>query len=818
MMKPFISSFFVVSLGFAEITTDMTNSLSPELQKQLMEYTGQNTLSDDDQISDLLKRRSMKKKFHMEQPDTLDQMDSTLKVEPAAGDTFNVYQKIIRGDTINPDSMLETLEIFGHDIFSNSRPSTFAPAGNISVPSNYVINSEDEIIILIWGRLNEEYKLKVERNGTINIPRLGPVHVAGLPFSEMKNNILSRISQIEGVNASVSVGTMRTIGVYVVGEVKSPGFYTLSALSNVTNALFAAGGPNKNGSLRNIQLKREKKLITKIDFYDFLLNGNDKSGFRLQAGDVIHVPIIKKMVAVTGNVRRSALYEIKGGETLDEVLSLAGGITPAAWTNSIQIDRFVDNKNQVVIDIDTVEKTIPSISIEDGDVVKIYPILNKNENAVYLTGNVVRPGKYEYKGSMRLTDLILDYTGLLPETYLDYAVIIRQDPPRYLNRILTFNLKDALDNPTSENDPPLQERDQIIIYHLDYFEPDRSVEIDGSVTTAGKYKLLENMKIRDLILQAGGLRDDASSTKGELYRRQVNEDRDLVSTVKIEFCVSCALDNNADHNIELKRLDRVYIRSKLGWEKERKIKLEGQFKYPGTYVLFEEETLGDLIERAGGFRKNAYVDAAVLTRKSVRELEQKRVREYSMQLENDLLEISSQMAYNENSQEAQALLEQQMALKKNLLDLKTFGRVVIDLTDKVKYDNFTLEDGDSLFVPRKLNTVSVIGEVYNPSTFQFDESEKVVSHFIEAAGGVKNTADVRHIYIIKANGSIITNKKEKIRRAVLEPGDAVVVPQKIKYANPHKIFVDTVDAIFKVSSLLGTVVALIIAVDRIRSD
>jgi protein involved in polysaccharide export with SLBB domain len=261
----------------------------------------------------------------------------------------------------------------------------------------------------------------------------------------------------------------------------------------------------------------------------------------------------------------------------------------------------------------------------------------------------------------------------------------------------------------------------------------------------------------------------------------------------------------------------VYIRSKLGWEKERKIKIEGQFNYPGTYVLFEEETLGDLIERAGGFKNNAYVDAAVLTRKSVKELEEQRIREYSMQLENDILQISSQMAYKDNSQEAQAILEQQLALKKNLLDLKTLGRVVIDLTNKENYRNFTLEDGDSLYVPRKIKTVSVIGEVYNPATFQFDESEKTVSHFIEAAGGVKNTADIRHIYIIKANGSIITNKKKRVIRATLEPGDAVVVPQKIKYTNPHKLFVDTVDAVFKIASLLGTIVALMIAVDRINN-
>ena len=806
----------VIILIIAHVGATQSNllnqQLSPEMQKQLLEKTGVSDISDIDveKLSRINKDRTIDKE---KTDDTVGISDS---LSPEDTVPLSTYEKIFHGDTLNPDSMLNSLRIFGHDFFTNATPSTFAPTNTFSIPADYIINSSDEIIIHTWGRINEEYRLKVDRDGTISIPRIGQVVVAGLPFSEMKNNILSRINNIEGVTASVSVGTLRTIGIFIVGEVKVPGFYTVSALSNITNALFHAGGPTKNGSLRNLQLKRNKQTVATIDLYDFLLNGKDATGLRLQSGDVIHVPLVKKMVAVTGNVRRSAFYEINKNENLQDVIDLAGGITPSAWTNTIQIDRFFENQKKIIIDIDSTSNGIASIPVLDGDVIKIFPILDQNQNAVFLTGNVLRPGKYEYKEGMRVGDIIPDYTSLLRETYLDYAIIIRQDPPRYLSRIQTFNLKDAIDYPESEQNIVLQPRDYIIVYKLDYFEPDRTIEIDGSITNAGKYQLLENMTIRDLILQAGGLRDDASSTRGELYRRKVDEKQDLVSTVKIDFCVECALNGEPRYNLSLTRLDKVFIRSKLGWEEERKVTLRGQFNFPGTYILFEGETLGELIDRAGGFTNDAYLAASVFTRRSVRELEVKRNIEYRTQLESDILNLSAELSSKENPAEAQAILEQQLALKEKKSAMRATGRIVINMEDSKNYDDFILEDGDDLYIPRNLNTVSVIGEVYNPSTFKFDETNNAVSHFLEAAGGVKQSSDAKHIYIIKANGNIITNKRQRVMEYHLSPGDAIVVPQKIRFSNPHKLFVDSVDAVFKISMLLGNLITLILAINSLQ--
>lgn len=729
---------------------------------------------------------------------------------------LSIYEKMILGENVDPDSVLSTLSVYGYDVFKNSRPSTFAPNDNAAVPADYPINSDDEINVMLWGRINEEYRLKVGRDGTINIPRIGPIQVAGLTFESTKKNIIDRVGKIEGVNVTISMGSLRSIGIYIVGEVVSPGYYTVSALSNVTNALFAAGGPSKSGSLRNVQLKRNGQKVASFDFYDFLMSGYDKTGYRLQSGDVIVVPIIQSMAAVVGNVRRNALYELNGKTSLEKIITLAGGMTPSAWTNKIQIERFNKNQHRLILDLDSCNGKLPEVEIQDGDLIKIFPILDKDNNAVYLTGNVLRPGKFQYKEGMRVRDLITNYNSILPETYFDYAVIYRFEPPSYVNNIVPFNLKMALEDNNSSENLKLKPKDQLIIYNRDFFEPDRYVFIDGSVTKAGRYKLLDNMKIRDIILQAGGLKDEASPIRGELYRRQsANVER--ISTEKLDFCVECAMADSSGDNLILRKSDHIFIRSKKGWEEERNVSLRGQIVYPGKYILYEGETLGDLIKRAGGFKDDAYLAAAVFTRISVKEFENKRMEEYSRQLETDIMRLSAEIAAKDNPEDANALLVQQMALKEKLKISTATGRVVIDIRNEKNYDDFSLEDGDEVYIPRNQNTVSVLGEVYNPSTFKYDNHNISVSHYIESAGGLKEeSSDNKHVYIIKANGSIITNKTTDIFSTALEPGDAVVVPQKLKYSNGHKAFVETVDSIFKIATLLASIITLVVAVNSIQ--
>lgn len=794
----FFSAVFLVS-GQSKSNTDLLllNKLGSSLSKDKIEYSND--------VSRLLNKYTTKK--DTSEIDTVDSLSTTDSTDSIKTNDLSVYQKLITGENINPDSMLKNINIFGYDLFSKLQPFTFAPTNEASVPADYPISAGDEINLLLWGRINEEYNLTVSRDGTINIPRIGPVSVANQTFNNMKKNITDRIEKIGGVNSSISMGKLRTIGVYIVGEVKTPGFYTISALSNVTNALFYAGGPTHNGSLRNVQLKRNGKIVATIDFYDFLLSGNDHSNLKLQSGDVIIVPLIKEMAAVVGNVRRSALYELKEKTNLKDIIEIAGGITPAAWVNRIQIERFLKNEKKIVLDIDSINQKFSQFEIMDGDIVKIYPILEKDKNAVYLSGNVLRPGKYEFHDGMKITDIIPDYHCLLPETYFEYAIILRQEPPSFLNRIIAFDLKQILENPDSQQNILLQERDQIVIYDRDFFEPDRSVSIEGAVTKTGKYKLLNNMKIRDLILQAGGLSDEASPTRGELYRR-VSRNNEIISIEKLDFSIESAMKDDPQHNLLLQKSDWVFIRSKKGWENERKVTLSGQFVYPGTYVLFEKETLGDLIKRAGGFKDDASLSAAIFTRKSIGELQKKYANEYSKQTEMDILKLSTDATTKLDPELIKLITNQQLSLTKKSDEEIVSGRVIIDLNDESNYSDFYLEDGDELHVPRTSNTVSVVGEVFNPSTFKYEKNNRKVSDVIETAGGMKKNADKKRVYIIKANGKIVTNKSIKILSSNLEPGDAVVVPQKIKYS---KGFAESIKVVFETLGALTTVVTLIVA-------
>ena len=722
---------------------------------------------------------------------------------------LSVYEKILRNKIVDPDSLLKTLAVFGIDVFKNAKATTFAPENYLATPADYAIGAGDEINILLWGRINEQYRLKVDRDGRINIPHLGPVPVAGMPFSAMQKNILDRIQSIEGVQASVTMGELRSISVFIVGEVKSPGMYTVSSLSNVTNALFAVGGPSKRGSLRNIQLKRNGNQIATIDFYDFLLSGKDNAGIRLKSGDVIMVPIVKKMVAVAGNVRRSALYEIHQGTMLKELIALAGGLTPAAWTNRIQVERFLNNQYQMVLDIESdTNRALPEFEIQDGDIVKVFPIVIKDKNVVYLTGNVYRPGKYEFKDGMKIIELLPDYQSLLPETYFDYALVLRTEPPNFLGRIIPFNLAKAMEDKTSPDNISLQPRDAVMVYSRDYFEPDRTVFIGGAVTNPGKQKLLENMKIRDLIIKAGGLLEEASKERGELYRRVNNNE--IVSTEKIEFNVEQALSDNPQNNMGLKKFDMVYIRSKKGWENEKHVHLKGEIVYSGEYVLLSGETLGDIIERAGGFTKDAYLPAATLTRPSVKALERKRMDEYVNRLQGDALTVSTELTAKQQAGDVQAMLQQQQLLFNRLRETQSSGRVVIDLTNKDAYKNFMLEDGDSLYVPKQVGTISVIGEVYNPATFRLESAKTSAKYYVEMAGGLKQSADAKNVYVIKANGSVVTRKNVDIMEYALAPADVVVVPQKIEFKNNFKIFMDSIDSIVKISGLLLSVATILI--------
>jgi protein involved in polysaccharide export with SLBB domain len=725
-------------------------------------------------------------------------------LEKDNGHKGSTYEQIVRGMYRNPEQMLSSLTVFGTAVFSRTHRVSSGDASSVPVPADYTIGAGDEIILTMWGRINDEQHLTVTREGYIQIPHIGQVGAAGMTFKALQQTIRSKIEHMQGVNASVTMGQLHAIYVYIMGEARSPGRYTIGALSSLTNALFAAGGLTKDASLRQVQVKRHGRTVAEVDLYDFLLSGESRENLRLMSGDVIFIPTVDRMAAIAGNVMRSAIYEFNEGDDVQDLIELAGGLTPAAWTTRIQVERLVRNEYRIVLDIatDAAADTLSSFPLHDGDIVKVYPIVEKDKNAVYLTGNVVRPGKYEFAPGMRINDVLPDHTALAYNTFTEYALIKRYAPHNRGKKLVPFDLGAAIEGAEDQN-IRLAPQDSIIVFNRAYFDPQRTVTIKGTVNEPGTVQLHEDMTIRDLIITAGGLKEEASLARGELYRK--NFEGEYVTTQQINFCVSCALQNDPAHNHVLKKQDMVYIRIKKGWQPEKRIVLSGEFVYPGEYVIKGDETLGAVIQRAGGFTDEAYIEGALFSRASVRQRQAQQQREYIERLRTQMATLSAQMAAKGKTEEAQSILSQQQALLSQLQRGRPDGRVVIDFSRKNEYRSFTLENGDSLHVPDAIKTVSIVGEVYNPRTFILMPRHPA-QDYIDRAGGFTRQAEKNKVYIIKANGTIVSSGMTNVMRYRVGGGDAIVVPQKIEYANRFRIFMQTLDSVYKFAATAGIII------------
>ena len=410
------------------------------------------------------------------------------------------------------------LKRFGADFFSEAEVSVTVDRKDVPVPMSYVIGPGDEIKLLLWGRVNAQYDLIVDRDGKVTIPQIGPLHVSGLTFEQMSKQLIKQAEQIVGANIDISMGSPKMIPIFVIGDVKRPGSYTVGSFSTITDALLTAGGPTEIGSMRNVQLKRKGRLVTTFDLYDLLLKGDKSHDVALLAGDVIFVPITGPVAGIAGNVRRPALYELKHRYDLEYLLELAGGITPSAYTQQIQIERIVRNQRHIVMDIDDKKMAkAAEITLHDADLVKIFPIMDINVNVVYLNGNVKRPGKYEMKPGMRLGDLLKSPDDLLSETYLEYALIKRLEPPDMKTVLVPLNLENLLLKKDERANVELKPRDSIYIFHQGLFKDSPFVRIEGEIrgdcaTDAEKprysqYRLSQSLKAIEEDLKKQGLTD-----------------------------------------------------------------------------------------------------------------------------------------------------------------------------------------------------------------------------------------------------------------------------------------------------------------------
>lgn len=725
----------------------------------------------------------------------------------------------------------KTLTQFGYSLF-NQPVSTFAPTDDVPVSNDYLIGPDDEMKILIWGRVNDSLDLFVNRDGTILVPEFGPVQVAGLTFSQAKQVIEDHGRQITGVKIDVTMGKLRTMQVFVIGEVNQPGAYTVSALSRVSNAIVAAGGIAKTGSLRRIEIRRRNQTLRTVDLYNLLLAGDNGGDVRLEPEDVIFVPVIGPVAAVAGDVKRPAIYEISGRSSLSGVLRLAGGITAFGFSQRVQVERVQNHDRRVILDVDLDTARTRAFSIDDGDLVKVYTVLTQQTNAVTIDGNVSRPGKYEYRPGMRLTDLIDNAEGVQPHTYFSYALLRRVQGPQKSQRLIPVNLDDAMANATNQNvNLVLSPGDDLTVFSESQIRDLPTVQVQGEVRNPGYYVLDHQMRVSDLIYMAGGLKDDAYQGQAELARTQVVNGINT-SHSYMDIDLRSALAGSDAQNVVLASNDQLFVRKASDWHLPWVVQIRGEVRRPGPYAIHKGERIAELLQRCGGLLPDAYLPATVFVRQSIKIVQQQALDQARSQLEQQVAQLEL-MPVRSGSQAAQgsadnydkALLSMQRVLADNQ-NQQAQGRLVVHLgpVDQLvqSANNVELEDGDMVAIPRRPSSVQVLGQVYTPNAIIWQHSLRM-RDYLQMAGGPTEGADARHIFVIRVDGSVLTEQGLKdseksemfplmpivegttLMDSMLSPGDTVYVPEQLVYVDKTAYWKDVTQIFANTAMSLGMI-------------
>lgn len=626
-------------------------------------------------------------------------------------------------------SLGRALPLFGHNLFGGV-PSTFAPVDRVPVTPDYVVGPGDEILIRAWGQVDIDYRATIDRNGAINIPRVGNINVAGIKYQDLEPFLKTAVGRVfRNFEMNVTLGQLRSIQIFVVGQARRPGSYTVSSLSTLVNALFASGGPSPRGSMRAIQLKRADKVITEFDVYDLLIKGDKSKDAKLLPGDVIFIPPVKGLVAIAGSVNEPAIYEIKPDASLGSIVELAGGFTTTAAGQKATVERIANRRNRQVDEF-LLDKDGLARALRDGDLVRIYAVSPKFDNAVTLRGSVANPGRFPWREGLRVRDIIPDKDALItPDYWLrqnaapgvriegqarlrtevkrsfdeinwDYAVIERLNYEDLTTQLIPFNLGRAVLDGDQSNNIPLRPGDMVTIFSK----------------------------------------------------------QDIVVPVS---------------------------------KQTKYIRLEGELATPGIYQILPGETLRQLVARIGGVTPNAYLYGAEFTRETTREFQQRRLDEAIDQMEREIQRTAAASATGALSAEeavsAKSKAESQKQLAARLRQIKASGRIVLELPrERVALKDLpdlVLEDGDRLLVPAAPSTVSVVGAVFNQNAFIY-RSGQTVADFLGRAGGPTKDADTGSIYVVKADGTVRSSRQggwlfDGLQGESLMPGDAVVVPENL---------------------------------------
>ena len=728
---------------------------------------------------------------------------------------------------------------YGRTLFSRV-VSTFAPTDDAPVPESYRLGVGDQIAVQLFGKENDQLNLQVGRSGDISFPKLGSITLSGLTFEDARDLIKTRVEQqLIGVDAVVSMGRLRAINVFMAGEVAVPGAYSVSALTTVTQALFQAGGVTDIGSLRNIQVRRAESVVATFDTYDLLMRGELSDDIRLQSGDVVFVPPYTGVIDVEGELKRPMVYELVGGETLGDVLEMAGSFTRDAYPGLSILTRQSDSLGlPQASTIDLSDKNQLSLAAQDGDTLVVPKVGDLVANSVVLRGAVTRPGSYGWVSGMRVSDLVSDARrDLSPEADLGLGMIVRQKNALLDIEVIAFDLASVIASPSTDSDPVLKEFDEVLVFSLvtadltdadadadadasrqallgpvieklssqaRQGEPVQTVSVSGAVRAPGTYPLIASATVETLINAAGGLTDSAFLEAAELRRLTERSDGQVTADYRD---INVGRDRS-DRQIKLSSRDHLTIRDIPDWSPTDSMAVAGEVKFPGEYRIRKGETLSDVIERAGGFTDNASPESAVFTREAVAALEAERAAQFAQDIQTT---FATRLLTEETTTQGMAEISQ---IVSSLQAVEGEGRLLIDLPAAMSGDlnaDLEVEDGDRLVIPVLSNTVSVVGEVKRQGTHSF-QGELSLDDYIDLSAGFTRRADDGGIYIVRANGSVVTLERNLWRftgnNSSLDPGDTIVVPINTQYKESLASWREITQIVYQSMVSIAAVVSL----------
>ena len=688
-----------------------------------------------------------------------------------ASDTLYYWKerdKLIR-DKEDFDRERRRRKIFAAELFSNKN-LTFEPNLRMATPPNYRIATDDELVIDVYGYSEVQHTLKVSPEGYIRIPYLGPVYVNGLTMDEARTRITKQLSTIYNdiksgkTSVQVSLGNIRSIKVTLIGEVTRPGTYTLPSLATVANALYVSGGPDENGSFRNIEVIRNGKAISTFDLYDFLLNGDLTNNIVLQDQDIVKVSPYKMRVELLGEVKRPAIFEAKESETLQQIIDFAGGYTDQSFRDVIRGLRLT-NKAKEFINVPS--DSIAFFHLKSGDKFYIDSVVNRYTNRVTISGSVFHPGEYALENGMTIADLIKRADGI-QEVAATARGMVRRLNDDYTPSILNFNVNDQL---AGINPLVLQREDSVIIFSKVALREQYLVKISGEVNQPGYYSFGDSMQLEDLLLMAGGLKDAASLKHVEISRRirtgGVYDSADTRMTITEQFDINADLAQNpAAASFTLQPFDEVMVRRSPSYNQQSNVTMDGEVVYPGIYAInTKKERISDVIKRAGGLRPEASAEGALLLR-----------RTFSNQGDSTFLLSKLEVFYNK--------VKDSVDVERTRTTIQRNQQLLGIQLDKIlarpgsKYD-LLLEEGDVIRIPKKQQTVQLFGEVYFPKKVRYDNSSSFRS-YVRGAGGFTSQALRKRSYIVYANGEVKSTRRTLFFNSYpkVKPGAEIYVPSK----------------------------------------